>query len=147
MTTSAKPADSAQRLRQHGVRSTPFRRALLLVLGESSVALTQAQISQRLGHDTDRVTLYRNLRSLMQAGILHEINAGTTNPCYALCPPVCDATEHQHRHIHFLCDSCGTTHCVDSSEPPWPVLPTGYLVRDWKLTAEGLCTTCSKSQK
>ena len=51
------------------------------------MALTQAQISQRLGHDTDRVTLYRNLRSLMQAGILHEINAGTTNPCYALCPP------------------------------------------------------------
>ena len=111
------------------------------------MALTQAQLSRLMGPDTDRVTLYRNLRSLLQAGIIHEINAGSSNPCFALCPPVCSGSEHQHQHIHFLCKACGATHCLDTQEPLWPVLPSGYQVQNWQLNAEGLCEKCSKTLK
>ncbi|MFM9143408.1 MAG: Fur family transcriptional regulator [Bacteroidota bacterium] len=124
------------------MRSTPFRIALVQALEQSTIALTQAQLAKKLGTGTDRVTLYRNLRSLMQAGILHEINAGTPNPCYALCPPSCGSQEHRHHHVHFLCSNCGVTQCVDTQEPVWPTLPQGYQVQTWNLIAEGRCLAC-----
>ena len=141
--TKGNPADSANKLRRHGVRSTPFRIALVQAFEQANVALTQAQLVKILGDDTDRVTVYRNLRTLMQAGILHEINAGTPNPCYALCPPSCGNQEHRHHHVHFLCSYCGGTQCVDTPEPVWPALPRGYQVQSWNLTAEGRCRTCA----
>lgn len=114
-------------LRQKGLRATPTRVDVLIALNGSRAPLTAQEVTQRLrGGDADRVTVYRTLSTLVEAGLAHRMDPGDRVFRFALVHPLgtpapahaekSDTPASGHGHPHLVCDSCGTVECVDDAE-------------------------------
>ncbi|MBM3936264.1 MAG: transcriptional repressor [Sphingomonadales bacterium] len=143
LTKSAK-ADRVQALLgSRSLRVTPFRKDLLKIFSESPNAISQAELLDRLGPFADRVTLYRNLQTLMEVGLIHEVVVSNQTICYAICLEHCESGEHRHQHLHFHCLQCQKTQCLEPlNSPPMPKIPKGFKVLEWQTEVKGYCSTC-----
>ena len=110
-------------LKQHKMRMTKSRKAILGVFIVQKKAIGQPDLEKQLAN-FDRVTIYRTLNAFLENGILHQVldDMGATK--YALCSEHCSEHEHQDEHIHFKCISCERLECILSlihiSEPTRP---------------------------
>lgn len=115
---------AALQLRAATVRVTQARVRVMAALLQSHSAVSHQDIQDQL-FDLDRVTLYRVLDCLTEAGLAHKIasddrifryHAGTG------AEPQDPAHEHQHgpapaqhQHGHFKCTRCARVFCLDGS--------------------------------
>lgn len=138
----AAPDVLAQRLRRHGLRPTPTRRAVLGAFSGRPYALTSAEIERELGPGTDRITLYRTLLAFEQQGLLHRVANDTDVVRYAACSIECSPGAHFDNHAHFKCDVCRHTYCLSQVAIPAVALPGRFVAarRDYLLW--GTCGQC-----
>lgn len=130
-------------LSHHGLRLTPVRKAVLRRLLAAPYALSSHDLEQQLGPDTDRITLYRTLRTFEQKGVIHRVIDNTDIIRYAACAP--DAcTEHAHHddHVHFKCTACQHTYCLEQVPIPVVALPTGFRATSRDYLMSGVCQQC-----
>lgn len=102
----APPADldeALDRIRAHGGRLTPAKRALAALLLDGDVALTVDELAGRLG-DPDRSVVYRNLAQFEQLGIAEHLHLGHGQAVYRAAG---------RPSIPVRCTDCGTTTEVD----------------------------------
>src|SRR5262249_16711864 len=104
-------------LRQHDLRITGCRKDILELFMHSQAALSQPEVEKEFGDEHDRVTIYRTLASFMEKGLLHKVPDDAGAARYALCSG-CREHEHHDSHIHFKCQACGSTHCLDEIQFP-----------------------------
>jgi Fur family ferric uptake transcriptional regulator len=126
------------------LRVTRPRIDILTILIEQDVALSQHELETHLGASADRVTVYRTLKTFVQEGLLHTIPDEQYGVRYALCDTHGCETEgpHHHDHVHFKCNTCGDTLCLDDVRlPPMP-LPAGYKAEEVTVLAKGTCKDC-----
>lgn len=130
-------------LKEHNLRHTQGRETILSVFTEKEAALSHADVEDCLPENFDRVTIYRTLKSFVENGLLHKIadNEGTAK--YALCNHQCSTDKHHHDHIHFKCEKCGDTTCIDSVGIPHFQLPVGYSSNEVNLLVQGKCPKCN----
>jgi Fur family transcriptional regulator, ferric uptake regulator len=64
---------------------------------------------------------------------------------YALCKNECNTIEqtHKHDHVHFKCNECGQTTCLDQVTIPTLKLPEGYKKVEMNLLVQGVCVSCN----
>ena len=132
-------------LEDHGLRRTAFRREVMAIFYKNKgTALTNADIEQYLG-DFDRITLYRTLKSFEDNGIIHEALTSGGQAKFALCGEACDNHNHHDHHVHFHCNKCGETSCIDQlSRNLIDSIPTGYEISDIQISMTGICNKCSR---
>lgn len=138
-----------QLLRDKGVRPTPIRTGILALLMQTRRAYAHADLERAFEYALDRVSLYRSLLTLTEAGLIrkHIDNKGTCFYFYAQIETV-ETTIEPNRETdssgypHFKCSRCETV-------VPLPKLPEEYLalVRQYqldnlRLLAEGTCDDC-----
>jgi Fur family ferric uptake transcriptional regulator len=128
-----------EHIRRCGARATPARIRVLRLLREAPAPLSHAEIEARLGDMAlDRVTLYRVLDWLTDAGLAHRsADAGRVFRFSAA-----SLGEHA-THVHFRCESCGGVYCLDASLPVVPELPAGFSLRRADFDLRGTCARCS----
>ena len=103
-------------------------------------ALTHHDIELALGTVAlDRVTLYRVLDWLVEAGLAHK----STDARGVFRFSVAAAGEHQ-AHTHFRCDFCGRVFCLEAPPPTPPRLPDGFTLSRIDLDLRGCCATCAE---
>ncbi|WP_394771897.1 Fur family transcriptional regulator [Mucilaginibacter sp.] len=107
----------------------------------NAVSLTDMEISLE---KTDRVTLYRSVKTFEEHGLVHRIEDGTGVTKFALCQPSCTIDGHHDLHVHFYCTNCGETHCLPKTQIPEVKLPGGYERKEISLLVKGLCSECKK---
>jgi Fur family ferric uptake transcriptional regulator len=61
---------------------------------------------------------------------------------YALCAHTCNEASHNHEHVHFKCEACGNTTCLENVQIPALKLPQGYQVHETNLLIQGQCPNC-----
>lgn len=139
----ASPTDATvQLLREHKLRSTPVRRAVLTRLSGAPAAVPLSEL--HVYADADRITLYRTLKTFEGLGIIHRVPAADGNAQYALCGGACTPEAHAHTHPHFQCGDCGQTFCLpEAAAAVPPILPEGYRARETRVTYEGVCRLCN----
>jgi Fur family ferric uptake transcriptional regulator len=130
-------------LSTYSVRSTACREAVLFAFKEAGFALSQGDIEQNLLKNFDRVTIYRTLKTFLQAGIIHKVLDDEGSIKYALCKSVCHHTSHQHDHVHFKCSTCGQTTCLETVHIPNIPLPEHFIKQEINLLIQGICKPCS----
>ena len=132
----------AQTLSNHALRQTPVRRAVLQALAESPFALSGSEIEAQLGPGTDRITLYRTLKSFEENGLIHRVIDSTDIIRYAACSIECSAQAHFDNHVHFKCTACQHIYCLNQVAIPAVTLPDKFeaLTRDYLLA--GVCRAC-----
>jgi Fur family transcriptional regulator, ferric uptake regulator len=133
-------------LRTHDIRHTVGRFAILEHFDNAGHALSQPDLEKALGHQFDRVTIYRTLTLYLEKGILHKVLDDSGAMKYALCPEACGAHDHRHDHVHFKCLRCGNTSCIEDLEVPHLKLPQGYTLNEANFLLSGICKECNAAR-
>lgn len=94
---------------------------------------------------SDRITLYRTLKTFKAKGLVHSIEDGTSSIKYALCPEGCASQGHQDLHVHFHCGQCGETYCLPKSRIPEIPLPNDFKAEEVSLVIKGECDKCTSN--
>lgn len=144
-THQPKLVDYQDRLRAAGLRSTSPRVAVLRELDSATAPRSHADLVEALGEEGyDRVTIYRNLTDLTEAGLVmradlgdhvwrFELKRGTTN-------------SHQGTHPHFTCIDCGTVACLPAESVRITSArgaPKSVSARSVDVQLRGLCDRCA----
>jgi Fur family ferric uptake transcriptional regulator len=151
---------ATNRLRAASVRITAARVKALAALIDARCAVSHQEIQDTLV-GMDRVTLYRALDCLTDAGLAHKIagddrvfrySAGTDHPHARQAPAA-------HQHGHFKCTRCARVYCLDQGNDAQlaaqalstdllqqlvqETLGQGFKGHDIELTIKGWCADCS----
>ena len=129
-------------LKTHQLSVTESRKHILELFKLSNGALAHADIEKQTGDQFDRVTIYRTLQTFVEKGIIHTIPTADNSVRYALCRDECSEGHHQDNHVHFICDDCSTTFCLDHITIPSVKLPKGFHSKQTDLIVSGICKTC-----
>src|SRR4051812_28583839 len=105
-------------LKKNQLSVTASRKKILELFLAHSGALAHSDIEKKTGEKFDRVTIYRTLQSFLDKGIIHSIPTADNSIRYALCKDNCSQGHHHDNHIHFLCNDCGNTICLDEINTP-----------------------------
>ena len=131
-------------LKQYNLRHTECRQAVIDAFVKSKYARAHADVEEIVGKNYDRVTVYRTLRTFLDKGVIHKVLDDLAYPKYALCKSTCNTLLHNHTHVHFKCNQCGQTNCLDEVVIPMVVLPKGYVSAETNLLISGICLSCTK---
>ena len=133
-----------QLLKNHSLRLTQSRGDVVSVFLDKNVAVSHGDIETEIDGKYDRVTIYRTLKSFIDKGLIHKVLDDTGATRYALCHDNCSEVEHRHNHIHFKCQKCDETTCLDLVDIPDVKLPAGYQAVESNYLISGVCQKCSQ---
>lgn len=134
---------AVQLLENHSLRKTAMRIDVLSVfLKQEEIALSNQELENIL-EDSDRVTLYRTLKTFEKKGIIHQAIDGSGINKYAMCHADCSEHEHVDDHAHFHCTKCGKTLCLDEIDTPKVTVPSGYKTEASYMVIQGQCAQCN----
>lgn len=135
-------------LRNSDLRTTHVRTSVLATLLGASRALSHHEIQEAL-EDMDRVTLYRALDSLTEAGLSHKIAGDDRVYRYSASIDSAAPASHAasaghgtHQHSHFKCTGCAKVFCLDVGKDAklleGSVLAQGLDASVWRKQVQGL---------
>ncbi|WP_153796483.1 Fur family transcriptional regulator [Foetidibacter luteolus] len=133
----------ADLLKKNQLSITDSRKKILELFQNAGGALAHSDIEKMSGEHFDRVTIYRTLQTFVEKGIIHTIPTVDNSVLYALCKDECSAGHHHDNHVHFICDDCGTTYCLDHVLIPKVELPLGFTEKQTDLVVSGTCKNCN----
>ncbi|MDY5969688.1 MAG: transcriptional repressor [Bacteroidales bacterium] len=135
-----KNNEIVERLKAKGVHATANR---LLVYDAFTGLHNPVSLSalETLLPTMDKSSIFRAVRLFLKHDVLHAIDDGTKQVKYEICPSQneCDATQ---RHIHFYCERCGQTFCLDDISIPTVELPESYAAHSINYIVKGTCPSC-----
>jgi Fur family ferric uptake transcriptional regulator len=129
-------------LKQNRLSITGSRLRILEFFLANGNALSHADIEKNAEASFDRVTVYRTLQTFVEKGIIHLIPTTDNSIKYALCKNDCAAGHHHDNHVHFICDECSKTICLDEVNIPVVKLPEGFTPQHTEMVVTGICGEC-----
>ena len=133
-------AEPLTMLKEAGLRPTTARQRVLSSLLTAGRSLSHRELAERLS-EIDRVTIFRSLKNLRKARLVHSVQGidGTLryvpNPAPARgCPG---------GHPHFLCVKCRGMTCLTDQSMPVVRVPEGTEVRGKQFLVYGVCSSCA----
>ncbi len=129
-------------LKRNQLSVTESRIKILDLFHHTNRALAHADIEKRTALQFDRVTIYRTLQTFVEKGIIHTIPTEDNAVLYALCKDDCSEGHHNDNHIHFICDTCDTTYCLENVTVPQVSLPQGFVANKTNIIVSGKCAAC-----
>jgi Fur family ferric uptake transcriptional regulator len=129
-------------LKQNRISVTGSRLKILGLFLTKNGALSHADIEKKTGESIDRVTVYRTLQTFVECGIIHLIPTTDNSIKYALCKNDCAPGHHHDNHVHFLCDECSKTICLEEVTIPSVKLPKGFTPQHSEMVVTGICGEC-----
>ncbi len=135
-------ADAIDILKQNHLSITHARQKVLDLFIKNGKALSHADVEKKVSNLFDRITVYRTLQTFTEKGIIHVIPTTDNSVKYALCKNNCSAGHHHDNHIHFICDECNKTICLDAIDIPSVKLPRGYKLTNAEMVVTGICKDC-----
>ncbi len=129
-------------LKKNQLSITDSRKKILELFIKSNGALAHADIEKNTGETFDRVTVYRTLQTFVDKGIIHHIPTTDNSILYALCKDNCEQGHHHDNHVHFICEVCNNTICLEEVTVPQVKLPKGFAPQQAAMVVKGVCGDC-----
>lgn len=133
-------AQYLNRLKNNGLKLTPRRQAMIQLFVDSGAHLTPEEVWKKLHQQFTKCGLpsvYRNLESLVECGILARIQLTDRKKHYGLC-----TVGHEHHHHHITCIKCGKVDEITDCPLTHTVEINGYRVISHFLQLNGICGNC-----
>ena len=128
-------------LEQKAVRITAMRQLILEYFVDENVVLGLSEL-EKVFPKSDRITIYRTLKTFEENGILHSIKGEGEEAKYALCKEHCSPVTYIDQHPHFQCEQCKQVTCIDIQLIPSMELPNGYVQKEVTMMIKGICPNC-----
>lgn len=141
-----RECDYAALLTEAALDPTPNRLQVLEVVGNNTGPLSAGDIFRTLERRSaiNRVTVYRILDRLVDAGVVERISTGGRAFYYGLAP-----NAHHRPHPHFYCKLCGQMDCLDpgsldvDTDPLWKSF-AGQIDKV-EVRVDGVCKNCLRN--
>lgn len=134
--------DIENKLQKKNVRPTAMRLLVLETLFGQKAAISLSDLEKSF-EKSDRVTLFRTLKTFQENGIVHCIDDGTGATKYALCEEGCNCDIARDLHVHFHCRVCSGTFCLPKYKIPKIDLPEKFSAEEANLVVKGVCGKCA----
>lgn len=131
-----------QHLERRKIKPTAMRLLVLDFIMRHKHAVSLKDLENGL-ESTDRVTLFRTLKTFEEHKIIHSIDDGSGSVKYAICNDTCECDYPQDVHIHFHCKVCNETQCLPKIKVPAMSLPAGFAPEEANVVVKGVCNKCS----
>lgn len=129
-------------LRKANLKVTKWRKVLLQKIISSPNGLSYSDLSQSSEFEGHRVTLYRALIDLEEAGLIEKLR----DPSGTVIYMVISSESQSHKlHPHFSCRMCNYMVCLNDINLPSVVLPAGYTKEQIICLVYGLCDKCNST--
>ena len=133
-------AEIMKLLAEYGVKATVNRLLVAEALDNSDRPLSMTELETEI-ESVDKSGIFRSLMIFRDHHLVHAIEDmdGTR---YELCHSH-DNGHDDDAHVHFYCEKCHRTFCLDSIHIPSVALPEGYDRRTANYVIKGTCPSCS----
>ena len=136
-------AEIERLLETKGVRPTSNRILVMKELAKATNPVNLADLEVLLGFTLDKASIFRVLELFAEKDVVNVIEDGSRSLKYELCHG------HAHhsvadQHIHFYCERCKETYCIESVKVPMVELPEGFTPHAVNYVVKGSCPRCSE---
>lgn len=128
-------------MERHGVKPTANRIIIVRTLSESNGPMSLTELEYKI-LTIDKSSISRALALFRKQHLVHTIESGESVR-YELClSHSCDKDDD--RHVHFYCERCHRTTCLDDCPVPEVELPVGYVQISAEHIVRGICPDCKR---
>lgn len=123
-----------------GVKPTANRILVLQALRKEDHPVTLTDLEMTLS-PMDKSSIFRVLTLFLEQDIVHAFEDGRGLLNYELCGSE-GACDRRDEHIHFYCESCRQSYCMEELPLPEMKLPEGYTPHSLSFVIKGECPKC-----
>lgn len=124
----------------HGVRPTAMRLLIWRAIDGRTNTFSLQDLETELV-TVDKSTIFRTLTLFAEHHLLHEIEDGSGSRKYCVCHNDHECAPEE-MHVHFYCEKCRRTFCIDNALIPPVILPEGFSATSAEYVIKGLCPRC-----
>ena len=135
-----KQEECIRLLTEHGIKATSNRIVVLRQLALSPRPLTLAELELQI-LSIDKSGIFRALTLFRDHHLAHVIEDGVGALRYELCHSH-GGEEDDDLHVHFFCERCQRTFCLDGVGVPQVAVPQGFIVNSANYILKGVCPNC-----
>ncbi|MBR1786632.1 MAG: transcriptional repressor [Paludibacteraceae bacterium] len=135
-------------LLEHGIKPTANRLLVYDALCKSIHPKSITELECAL-ETIDKSVIFRTLQLFYEHHLVHSVDGAQEGTRYEICH------SHHHKeyghpdedeHIHFYCEQCHQTFCIEDTPLPQISLPEGFTRRSISIVVKGLCPECTRNQ-
>ena len=128
-------------LEGHGIKATANRILVARALDESDRPLSLMELEEQIG-SIDKSGIFRCLALFKEKHLVHSIEGSPEGTRYEICRSH-DEEHDDDTHVHFFCEVCHKTFCLEGTPVPPVSLPDGFNGQTVNYLVKGTCPTCS----
>lgn len=139
------PQDIISRLESKGIRPTANRILVMKTLMGEQNPQSLSNLERKMV-SMDKSSIFRTLTLFLEHEVVHAFEDGRGVLCYELCEEK-GACDHHDGHIHFYCESCQRSFCMEDIHIPSFELPEGFYPHSISFVIKGECPDCRKKHQ
>lgn len=129
-------------MEDHGIRPTANRVLIASALLKGDGPKTMKELETAL-LSIDKSVISRTMALFRSHHLVHVIEGGTGVASYELCLSH-DDDHDEDVHVHFFCEQCLRTICLNHVPTPSVAVPEGFLTRSESHLVRGICPNCAR---
>lgn len=137
--------DMISRLESKGIRPTANRILVMKTLMGEQNPQSLTNLERKMV-SMDKSSIFRTLTLFLEHDVVHAFEDGRGVLCYELCEEK-GACDHHDGHIHFYCESCQRSFCMEDIHIPSFELPEGFYPHSISFVIKGECPDCRKKHQ
>lgn len=137
--------DIISRLESKGIRPTANRILVMKTLMGEQNPQSLSNLERKMV-SMDKSSIFRTLTLFLEHDVVHAFEDGRGVLCYELCEEK-GACDHHDGHIHFYCESCRRSFCMEDIHIPSFELPEGFYPHSISFVIKGECPDCRKKHQ
>lgn len=124
------------------IKATPNRVLVLKEIIKATNPVSLAEIDERIS-TMYKSTIFRVLNQFVEHDVVHTIDDGTGSLKYELCHGESNCSI-EDMHVHFYCERCHRTICIEDTPIPQINLPQGFIQHSGNFVIKGVCAFCNQ---
>lgn len=128
-------------LERHGIKLTANRILIAKIMSTLDYPISMKELETML-LTMDKSSIFRTLSLFKSHHLVHQMEDGNDIVRYELCHSLNKETD-EDIHVHFYCEHCHRTFCLNEIPVPQVNLPTGYRQTAVNYMIKGICSDCS----
>ena len=128
-------------LEEHNIKPTANRLIVLRTLDGAGRPMSLTELENKI-QTIDKSGIFRTLSLFREQHLVHVIEDGGDGVRYELCHSHDDDVDDD-LHVHFYCEQCHQTYCLDHIPVPGIDLPAGFIMSSVNYMVKGICPHCA----
>lgn len=126
--------DMISRLESKGIRPTANRILVMKTLMGEQNPQSLSNLERKMV-SMDKSSIFRTLTLFLEHDVVHAFEDGRGVLCYELCEEK-GACDHHDGHIHFYCESCQRSFCMEDIHIPSSSCPKAFIPTLFPLSSK-----------